>query len=340
MPEKSPGKIPYGRIVKIDRMLHSGKSPPLSELVEKFNVSQRTLERDIECLRDYFGAPLVFDRNNKVYRYSNKDYRLPAILLRQEEMVTLLMAERLMRQYAGTPFEPIVQQTFNHLVAMLPDQACISVDPTTLCKAIVFEQGVPIREYALPVFNILLEAIIQRMRVEIVYHTVQGNREEATRFVDPYHITNMAGEWYLIAYCTRQRIVRNYHLARIREAYLLEIPYEPPVNFDPLKHTASTLGRIAGDDREAVVLRLFPAASRWAKEKVWHFTQKFDRLLDDGSVVFRMELSRDASTREALRRWVLQFGDEAEVLEPGWLRKEIHEKLGRAQALYGGAAPT
>jgi len=334
MAEKSPGKVPYGRIVKLDRMLHSGNFPPLPELAEKFGVSQRTLERDIECLRDYFGAPLVFDRTGKNYRYSDKDFRLPAILLTQEELVTLLMSERLMRQYAGTPFEPIVQQTFAHLTAMLPEQACVSVDPTTLCKAIVFEQGVPIREYVLPVFIALLDAIAKRHRTEVAYYTSQGNREEGTRFIDPYHLTNVGGEWYLIAYCTRQRAVRNYHLGRIREAYVLEISYTLPSDFDPLKHVGATLGRVAGDSREMILLRLLPAASRWVKEKMWHFTQKFDRLLDDGSVIFRMELSQEEPAREALRRWILQFGDEAEVLEPEWLRKEIRDRLARASGLY------
>jgi predicted DNA-binding transcriptional regulator YafY len=143
-----------------------------------------------------------------------------------------------------------------------------------------------------------------------------------------------------MAYCTRARAFRNYHLARIREAYLLEIPYTPQEEFDPLKHAAATLGRVAGDDREIVLLRLLPAASKWVKEKMWHFTQKFDRLLDDGSVVFRMELLRDEATREALRRWILQMGNEAEVLEPVWLRKQIAEALEAGVRLYSAASNT
>ena len=56
----SPGKYTYNRILKIDKLLRAGKLSSIAELAEEFKVSQRTIERDIEALRDYFGAPLAY----------------------------------------------------------------------------------------------------------------------------------------------------------------------------------------------------------------------------------------------------------------------------------------
>lgn len=336
MPSKTPGKFAYGRIVTLDRLLRQDRFPPVAELAKQFGISSRTVERDLEALRDYFGAPVEYNRSARTYRYTDSTYRLPAITLTQEELVVTLVVERLLRQYAGTPFEPVVLGAFNKLTSMLPEEACLSVDVGNLCKAMVFEQGIPIREYSLDSFVSLLDAIAKRKRTEISYYTVEGNREIGTRFVDPYHLANWGGEWYLVALCLRRKQVCNFHLQRVKEVYALDLHFDRPQGFDAQMYMARGFGIIAGDAKERVRLQILVSASRWVKEKVWHFSQRFEKIESDGSFILCMDAPADQAGRECLRRWVLQFGSEAVVMEPAWLKREIKEHLERALTQYSG----
>ncbi len=332
--KKKIGKIAYSRIIKLDNLLSSGKLPPLSTLTDKLGVSQRTLERDIEVLRDYFQAPLYYNRKTRSYVYTDKNYKLKAISMNQEELITVLVLERITRLYAGTPFEPLIKQAFVKLATMLPVESCISVDTKNLSKAMVFEQGIPIREYSLDVFSTLLKAITQGLRAEISYYTVMGNREEGTRFIDPYHLANWGGEWYLIALCLRRKKVINFHLSRVKECLILDINYEKPKGFEPKKYIASGFGKIAGDAKEKIRLKIFSYASKWTKEKVWHFSQKFEKIESDGSFILNMDSPNDAAGKESLKHWILQFSDDIEVLEPLWLRTEIRKRLEKNISIY------
>lgn len=331
---KSPGKLAYIRIIEMDRMLRMGKFPSLLELSEEFKVTQRTIERDIETMREYFKAPVLYDRKTRTYRYSDQSYILPSITLSQDEIVSILAIQRTMRLYADTPFDVIMQSAFNKMMSMLPANAVISVDIDNLRKAIVFEQGTPLREYSVQVFEKLFQGIILNQRMEIVYYTPEGNKEHGTQFIDPYHIANWGGDWYLIGNDLRRRVVRNFHLALIREAYMLDIKFEIPDGFNAQEHVLNGYSNLKKAGKEVVRIRVDASASEWVKEKTWNFAQKFEKLEKDGSLVLKMDAPFDKTGKESLKRWILQFGGEIEVVEPAWLRSEIKEMLEKGADLY------
>ena len=78
-----------------------------------------------------------------------------------------------------------------------------------------------------------------------------------------------------------------------------------------------------------VAIRFAPRQARWIRERRWHPTPRLQEQLD-GGVVLHLHI---AETTE-IRRWVLQFGHEAEVLSPESLRKEVAKDLAAALAAY------
>ena len=60
----------FWRLYEIHRLISQGQHPNCSYLAEHFEVHRRTVERDIERLRDLFGAPIQYDRNKKGYCYT------------------------------------------------------------------------------------------------------------------------------------------------------------------------------------------------------------------------------------------------------------------------------
>ncbi len=333
MPKTPPSKLAFSRIVEIDRRLRSRCLPTLDELSREFGVSRRTIERDIESMRDYFGAPIEYDRNKRTYKYTETSFGLPATTLTQQELHSLLVAERALRQYSGTPFEEspqnsLVHRTINKLISLLPGNKQLSENLKDLCKAVVFETGSPFTEYSPQIFSSLLEAIEKERTIQMTYYSMSTG-QEGVRKVDPLHVANWGGDWYLIGRCRTHNDIRNFHLTRIREVIVTDEDFTRPDNFDPKQYMEAGFGQMIGGKIEKVKIRFLPPSSRWIKEKIWHPTQILAEH-KDGSI----EMTMEVSALEAVKRFVLQFGSQTELLEPKDLRKEIGAELEKAGRKY------
>ncbi len=93
---------------------------------------------------------------------------------------------------------------------------------------------------------------------------------------------------------------------------------------------ADAFGVQKGEKPVAVSVRFAPRQARWIRERRWHKTARVQEQLD-GGLVLHLKV---AETSE-IRRWVLQFGSEAEVLAPQSLRDVVAKELAAALGAYG-----
>jgi predicted DNA-binding transcriptional regulator YafY len=111
---------PLRRLLDIDRLLRAGRYPNARGLAAELEVSRRTLYRDLDFLRDSWGAPVEFSPWHNGYYYTNPDYPLPRLRLTEGELTALFLAEQVMHQYRGTPYEHDLATAFRKLTARLP----------------------------------------------------------------------------------------------------------------------------------------------------------------------------------------------------------------------------
>ena len=74
-------RLPLERIAALDHAIRAGKHPNAASLARELEVCRRTVQRDIEFLRDRLRVPLVYDPERNGYAYSDPDYRLPLLTL-------------------------------------------------------------------------------------------------------------------------------------------------------------------------------------------------------------------------------------------------------------------
>jgi predicted DNA-binding transcriptional regulator YafY len=86
-------RFPLERVAALDGAIRAGKYPNAGSLSRELDVCRRTVQRDIEFLRDRLGVPLVFDARRNGYTYSDPDYRLPFLMLTQGELIALFLVE-------------------------------------------------------------------------------------------------------------------------------------------------------------------------------------------------------------------------------------------------------
>jgi predicted DNA-binding transcriptional regulator YafY len=305
--------------------LRSGQPLKATDLAREFEVNVRTAYRDVDFLRDEWRVPLEYDRDKGTYVLTEPLAALPAITISEGEVVALYFAEKVLAQYRGTPFEADLQSAFRKIQESLSEE--VQVSPSNLDEFLSFDPG-PLHTPEAAVFRDVLAAQRLRRKLLVRYKSLSSNRLRQRR-IHPYHVFNHRGDWYLAAWDELRRQVRIFALHRVKRATLTTERYDIPRTFNFRDYMADAFGIQKGEKTVPVAIRFAPRQARWIRERRWHPSARLQERLDGGLVLHL----RIAETSE-IRRFVLQFGHEAEVLRPKSLRKEVAADLAATLAAY------
>jgi predicted DNA-binding transcriptional regulator YafY len=182
------------RLVRIDGELRSKRWPNASTLARLLEVTERTIHRDIDCLRDQLGAPIEYDYSRHGYYYREESYRLALPQVTEGECLALFLAERLLQQYRRTPLAADLERLFHKITVLLPQT--ISLHPDLLAQAYSIRTQ-PTDTGQADCFRGLIRAVRDGRQLELLYWT--ASRDETNRrVVDPYHLAAVDGDWFLI----------------------------------------------------------------------------------------------------------------------------------------------
>ena len=306
--------------------LRSGRRLTAVELAREFEVDVRTAYRDMDVLRDDWRVPVEFDRERSSYRLTEPLSDLPALTLSQGELIALYFAEKVVRQYRGTPFEADLVAAFRKMQGLLPDE--VRVSPDSVDGYLSLDLG-PLHAPDAAIFRDLLTARRLKRTAVARYRSLSSNRTSDRR-IHPYHVFNHRGDWYVAAFDETRAAVRVFALHRIRRLTVTTEPFTIPRDFSFRRYAADSFGVEQGRSIE-VQVRFAPRQARWIRERKWHRSARIQEELD-GGIVLRLKV---AETSE-IKRWVLQFGSEAEVLRPASLRRAVADDLAAAGKRYQG----
>jgi predicted DNA-binding transcriptional regulator YafY len=318
---------PLRRLLALDRLLRANRYPNARSAAAALEVHPRTIHRDLVFLRDSWGAPLAFSHRHNGYYYREADYALPLLRLSEGELVALFLAERLMDQYRDSPLAKDLATAFQKVTAALPDE--VTIDLAHLAEAYSFRHR-PAALGEAARFRMLARAVREGRQLELTYWAASRDAT-SRRVVDPYHLVSVEGDWYLVAYCHLREEVRMFAPGRIRAVRETGERFERPADFRIGAYLDATFKvvRGAGPARQ-VRLRFTAAVARYVREREWHPSQRL-QARRDGSLVLTLRVNHLLE----VRRWVLSYGADCEVLAPADLRDEVRAELRRMQKLYG-----
>ena len=306
--------------------LRSGRPLKAHDLAAEFEVNVRTAYRDLDFLRDDWRVPLEFDRAQGTYRLTEPTVALPLVTMSEGELVALYFAEKVLAQYRGTPFEADLSSAFRKIQDLLPGE--VRVSPASLDDYVTLDPG-PLHTPDAQVFKDVLAALRLRRCLLVRYSSLSSNRT-AERTIHPYHLFNHHGDWYVAGWDEARKQIRIFALHRIRRTTLATSGFEPQPGFRFEDFMADAFGVQKGEKPVSVSIRFAPRQARWIRERRWHKTARVQEQTD-GGLVLHLKV---AETSE-IRRWVLQFGSEAEVLAPPSLRNVVARELAAALGAYG-----
>ncbi len=303
-------------MLRIHQSLQSGKFPNATVLAAELEVSTKSIQRDLDFMRDRLQLPIEYHPQKFGYHYTGEVTSFPTMHITEGELVALVIAEKALELYRGTQFEKPLLSAIRKIEQSLPDTISLNLAD--------IEQTISFRTRAEPILNLeifdaLAKATASRRQLELTYRKA-GNREGETRVVDPYHLANINGEWYLFAFDHARKDIRTFVPARVSAVKQTGKTFPRPQKFSLEKRLRDSFGVHSGEGRFEVLLRFNERVADYIREKKWHESQQLRELKNGGA-----ELSMKLSSLIEIERWVLSWGGDVRVIKPRELAENIRE---------------
>jgi len=319
---------------KVERLYHlhnilTQRRTPISrqDLMERLECSQATLYRLVGELRDFLGAPIEQDPDNRGFYYDRsyeQPFELPGIWISPGELQALLAARQVLANVQPGLLEGELESLQGRITSLLQQKGV----ETEGGDSRIHIQHVAGRAVPARMFQDVLGALIQRKRLNIRYH---GRRrdEESERVISPQRLTQYRNSWYLDAWCHQATGLRSFALERIRHQELLDEAAKEVPSEVLSAHFDQSYGIFSGPAEHIAELRFSPETARWIADEIWHRDQQgeFD---EDGSWLLKLPFS---NSRELVMD-VLRYGADVEVLAPDFLREAVAAEARRTVDRY------
>ncbi|HEY5487913.1 MAG TPA: WYL domain-containing protein [Candidatus Limnocylindrales bacterium] len=318
----------HDRLARFYRVLRYLAAHPEGATVDAVagfvGMSRRTVYRDLQALEGEIGIPIWSEGG----RWGIVEGAfLPPLRLTLDEALAFFLAARLMAQFADR-HEPDIGAAFQKLAEILPPVVARHLERTIDVMA-----SRPPDERLTRHLRLLARAWAERRVVELTYDaaTYSPGRPPRRSRVHPYLLEASATTraLYLIGFDESREAVRTFKLQRILEIAVTPDTFEPPDPGIVQESLGRAWGVITDQEEVEVVLRFDASIASLVTETTWHPTEQVARE-PAGTVLWR---ARVPGTIE-IRRWILSWGSQVEVLAPPELRDEVAATYRAAAARY------
>ncbi|MGB0712691.1 MAG: helix-turn-helix transcriptional regulator [Gammaproteobacteria bacterium] len=319
----------FDRIYELHKILRDRRTPiSRKDLEDRLECSRATVKRIIEDMRDFLGAPIVYDRQYNGYIYGEDEgghpYELPGLWFNASELYALLASQQLLSEAQPGLLDQQLKPLRERIDQLLQQQhlGSSAVDRILITRV----AGRRVNE---DVFGQVAGALLQGRRLDMTYRGRE--RDDSTeRQVSPQRLVHYRDNWYLDAWCHLRKGLRSFAVDRIVHSTVLADKAKDLEDVELDAHFRSAYGIFSGAADKTAVLRFSAERARWVADEHWHPAQS-GAYLDDG----RYELRIPYHDPRELIMDVLRHGAQVEVMEPEALRRQVRETLSAALAPYG-----
>jgi proteasome accessory factor B len=316
---------PLQRMMRLHAALKSHHFPNCQKIAAELEVSPKTIQRDIDFMRDRLGLPIGYDAQKFGFYYTEAVTGFPTIEVSEGEITALFVAQKALAQYKGTPFERPLHSAFRKITDGLKDR--VSFSWTDLEDVISFRSA-GASPADLELFEVVSKAVLRSVELDFEYRKLKSSEYEP-RKVRPYHLGCLENQWYLFAEDLDRRQLRTFALPRMQKVSLTAKGFRRPADFLISKILSGSFGVFSSGRKHRIRLEFDPYAARLVFERTWHESQRI-RSLPDGSITLQLDLGG----LEEIERWILSWGSHVRVLEPASLRNVIRDAAASIVKLY------
>ncbi len=293
------------RLFEIIYILIQKKKVTAKELAEKFEVSTRTIYRDIETLSSA-NIPIYASKGKEGGIGILDEYILNKTILSEEEQNQILFALQGMKKVRGQDEKNILEKLSTLFNKKVNDW--IKIDFSHWGEGNEQEEQ----------FDTIKSAILNKQVIQFIYYNAKG--EESKRMVEPLQIWFKDKAWYLISYCRNKQDYRIFKMARVKECKTLEEHFERELPKE--------------ENEEKYPLKMIQLELEISQNMAYRVYDEFERnqitKKEDGNFMVKIECPEN----EWVYGYILSFGEYAKVLNPGYAKNIIKDKLQKTLKNY------
>jgi predicted DNA-binding transcriptional regulator YafY len=310
---------PLSRMLLIHSLLKKQNYPNRRNLAETLEISLKTVQRDIDFMRDRLNLPISYHEQNYGYYYSEKVNGFPNIEISDSEILALQATEKLINLFGTSIFEKDMRSALNKILE--------NIDTPSLNTLSFKFTGNPI-PIPKDIFQTLRQSLRESKELQFEYKSLKDTTH-TKRHVHPYHLASINQQWYLFAYDLHRKDYRTFALQRMLNPQILQQPFQPNPKFKIEQHLADSFGVSTNSGQYSIRILFDPFAARLIQEKIWHPTQKLIPLKNGG-----LELRMTLGSLTEVYRWILSWGIHAQVIAPQKLIDRMKESAKTLSSIY------
>lgn len=287
------------RLVGILSILLQKDKTTSAELSEKFEVSRRTIVRDIETLCSA-GIPIVTEQGKGGGISIMDGYKIDKTLLSNEDMKAIFSGLKGLDSVSGS-------SRYRQLMDKLSVE---SSEATVINDHIIIDLAAWDKSAVSGKIDLIRTAIENSEKISFRYYAPSG---ESFRVIEPYHVIFQWSSWYVWGFCTTRQDYRLFKLSRLCE---LKNTGEKREQREVPPYKSERLWNLDGQITATV---RFDESVKW--RVLDEYGMEIPKFNEDGS----SEITHTWSNKQSFFGFVLSFGDKAEIISPPELRKEFAE---------------
>ena len=307
------------RLTAIIVQLQSKQFIKAEDIAERFDISMRTVYRDLKALEEA-GVPIGVETGRGYFLVDG--YHLPPIMFTHDEANAFMVAEKLLekstdssllKQYqsALTKIRAVLKHEEKQLAENLESRISVSAFPNTQSSG-----GFMVE---------ILQAISKKVKLTINYHASSTNKT-TSRLVEPIGIIYYGLDWHLIAYCNLRNDYRDFKITRINELIITQQKFPEHNNYSLLtyyEHLAEN-----SDLTQVKVVFEKATAIEMASQKYYH------GLIAEKETEKGVEMIFATNSLDYIGKWLITFTGKVEIISTKELKQTVLKLAKEIKAKY------
>lgn len=303
------------RLQAIITQLQSKKVITAQEMADRFEVSLRTIYRDIRALEEG-GVPIGAEAG--IGYFLSDGYQLPPVMFTREEASALLMAGKILEKHTDKALQTHFKDALFKVKAVLDHGKKEELEDLE-AKIVIDPFGWQFRDHSANMMvSKIQSALPLRKPAKITYHASYSG-EQTERTVEPIGLCYYSNQWHLIAYCQLRSDYRDFRTDRIEKFEIV------PGRFSQTDHISlqKYLEKLqSGTDVKIARVRFPKDFAKYIDEAKYQFGW-----VDQAEIGDQVEMNFATMSLELLARWLLMSGRHFEIVSPESLKTRLKELI-------------
>ncbi|MBN2213093.1 MAG: YafY family transcriptional regulator [Bacteroidales bacterium] len=302
------------RISAILIMLQTKRIIKAEEIARRFEISKRTVYRDIRALEEA-GVPIGAEAG--IGYYLTEGYHLPPVMFTKSEASSMLTAEKLVEKFTDQSIEKNFKSALDKIKSVLPLSEKDFLEVLTPHIAILQHDTASGFDFPNNFLSDIQQSLATKKVLKIDYYALYSDAVTEGRLIEPTGICYYGFAWHLIGYCRLREDYRDFRIDRIKNLTLTDEKFSSEKRMSLHEFLQ---GLYQSSNLEPVVVRFEKSIISFVEKPKYYYGY-----VDQKDLGNQVEMYFMTDSMEYMARWIIMHGSKADIVSPEKLKDVVRD---------------